>query len=202
MLDLDQLQGLQRRPRPPGRRPAAEGGDRRLARRAAPVRPPRSLRGRGVQPDPPRLRACRGGSSRRAATGCDARGDVLLGRDRRMGSRGGPRVPGRARRPGAVRGEARRARHGRSPRGQRPRRSKARDSQRSARDAFGARVDDRARMLAELLGLVAPPRCALCARECWPAGAALRALRVRAAWAGGGLDAGSRARRSLVGRAV
>ncbi len=36
-------------------------------------------------------------------------------------------------------------------------------------------------MLAELLGLVVPPRCALCAQECGLRRAALRAMRVRAA---------------------
>ena len=48
------------------------------------------------------------------------------------------------------------------------RRSNGRDSQRSARHAFDAERRRSPRMLAELLGLVAPPRCAVCARECGP----------------------------------
>ena len=81
------LQGLQRPPRPPGRRPAAQGGRRRLALGTARDRSARPLRRRGV-----RDRAARAASPRTPAPGrAAARGDpgrrVLLGRDRRLGRR-------------------------------------------------------------------------------------------------------------------
>jgi CHASE1-domain containing sensor protein len=64
------LQGLQRRARPPGGRPAAEGGGRGVARVAAGHRRAGPLRRRGVRGRPPPLRP-RGcaGSDREAAQG-------------------------------------------------------------------------------------------------------------------------------------
>ena len=50
------VQGLQRRPRPPGRRPAAEAARRRLARRAADDRRARALRRGGVRARAARMR--------------------------------------------------------------------------------------------------------------------------------------------------
>ncbi len=97
------LQGLQRPPRPPGRRPPAGRGGGRLARRAAALRRPRPLRRRGVQPDPARLRSRRPASRSSSACGATRRTTRRARRASPSGTATSRPRPGRPRRRRAVR---------------------------------------------------------------------------------------------------